>query len=122
MAMSPRRLVTSGGPKPSETRPIRLTAFAPTSRSTATMPEDSWPRCWSEYNPRWVIAAACSSPKMPKIPHISVTRHLSELVELGVLDRSRHYCRNRGVIGPPQKRKRGVQGTVRQRDVQRIGV
>src|SRR5438105_15836041 len=118
--MSPRRLLTSDAPNPSETRPILLIARAPTSRSTATMPEDSWPRCCSEYSPRWVIAAAWSSPKIPKIPHILVGRHRRELVKGCMLDRFRHDGRNGRVGCPPQNRQRTAERSPGKCDVRRL--
>src|SRR6266550_5511017 len=120
--MSPRSACTSGMANASETRPIRLMALAPCSRSTATIPEDSCPRCWSEYRPRCVNAAAFSSPYIPKIPHISVGRHGIQLVKGRVFGRARHDGRYRIVIGAPQLRQRALQRARRQLDVERTRV
>src|SRR6267378_4339906 len=120
--MSPGSVCTSGMAKPSETRPIRLTALAPCSRSTATIPEDSCPRCWREYRPRCVNAAAFSSPYIPKIPHISVGRHGIQLVEGRVFGRACHDARYRVVIGAAQARERAVERARRQLDVERTRV
>ena len=46
----------------SDTSPIERIACAPPSRSRATMPNDSWPRCWSEYSPRCVRWTASGCP------------------------------------------------------------
>src|SRR6266581_7655712 len=120
--MSPRSVCTSGMANASETRPIRLMALAPCSRSTATIPEDSCPRCWSEYKPRCVNAAAFSSPYIPKIPHISVGRHGIQLVKGRVFGRACHDGRYCVVIGVAQPCERAPERARRQLDVERTRV
>src|SRR6266853_3679997 len=120
--MLPRSVCTSGIAKASDTRPIRLMALAPCSRSTATIPEDSCPRCWSEYRPRCVSAAAFSSPYIPKIPHISVGRHGIQLVKGRVLRRECHDRRYRVVIGAAQSRELALERARRQLDFERTRV
>src|SRR5215210_1634853 len=59
---------------------------------------------------------------MPKIPHILVGRHWSELVERRVLGCSRHYGWNRVVVGSAHPRQRASHRSFRKLDSERVGV
>src|SRR3984893_3948554 len=69
--MCPLRASMSSWSNTSETNPISLRIRMLVPLLTA-MPADSWPRCCSEYRPKYVRLAT-SSPgwKTPKIPHSS---------------------------------------------------